>query len=607
MTSTVFQNIAYTLPQDPGIYKYFDVNKKIIYVGKAKNLKKRISSYFNKNVDNLKTQELVSKIKHIEFTIVNSEHDALLLENALIKNHQPKYNINLKDDKTYPYIVVKKEPFSRVFITRRKYNDGSEYLGPFTNISTGYELMDFIKQNIPLRTCKLNLSEQNIAKHKFKVCLEYHLGNCKGPCEGLQTLDEYNESIQQVRNMLRGNLNYVISEFKKEMTNCANNLEFEKAESIRKKISNLESYQSKSVIVSKYLTNIDVFSILRENETAYVNFLMVQNGTIVHTHTVELVSQLEESDEEILSFAIANLRLKFNSLSKEIIVPFPIEYADTNVVLTIPKAGDKKHLLDLSIKNVNYFKEELRKKKILRLEGKSDMEKKKVLYELQSNLQLQELPTHIECFDNSNFQGSYPVSAMVCFKDGMPDKINYRKFNVKTVEGINDFATMKEVVFRRYKRLIEEEKELPQLIIIDGGKGQLSSAMESINDLDLTGKVTVVGLAKNEEEIFFPGDQQSLKLSWDSDSLKLIRMIRDEVHRFGINFHRNQRSKGTFKNELETITGIGKQTIDELLKKFKSVKNIKAANFEEISKVVGVARGTILLNHFKNSTSKNDS
>ena len=607
MTTAEFQNIAYTLPQDPGIYKYFDVSKKIIYVGKAKNLKKRISSYFNKNVDNLKTQELVSKINHIEFTIVNSEHDALLLENALIKNHQPKYNINLKDDKTYPYIVVKKETFSRVFITRRKFNDGSEYLGPFTNISTGYELMDFIKQNIPLRTCKLNLSEQNIAKHKFKVCLEYHLGNCKGPCEGLQTLDQYNESLQQVRNMLKGNLNYVISEFKKEMIECAANLEFEKAELIRKKISNLISYQSKSVIVSKYLTNMDVFSILRENETAYVNFLMIQNGTIVHTHTVELVSQLEESDEEILSFAISNLRLKFNSLSKEIIVPFPIDYADTNITFTIPKVGDKKHLLDLSIKNVNYFKEELRKKKILRLEGKSDMEKKKVLYELQSNLQLQELPTHIECFDNSNFQGSYPVSAMVCFKNGMPDKINYRRFNVKTVEGINDFATMKEVVFRRYKRLIDEEKELPQLIIIDGGKGQLSAAMESIKALDLTGKVTVVGLAKNEEEIFFPGDQQSLKLSWDSDSLKLIRMIRDEVHRFGITFHRNQRSKGTFKNELETISGIGKQTIDDLLKKFKSVKNIKAANFEEISKVIGVARATILSNHFKNSTSKIDS
>lgn len=607
MTSAEFQNIAYTLPQDPGIYKYFDVSKKIIYVGKAKNLKKRISSYFNKNIDNLKTQELVSKINHIEFTIVNSEHDALLLENALIKNHQPKYNINLKDDKTYPYIVVKKETFSRVFITRRKFNDGSEYLGPFTNISTGYELMDFIKQNIPLRTCKLNLSEQNITKHKFKVCLEYHLGNCKGPCEGLQTLDEYNESLQQVRNMLKGNLNYVISEFKKEMIECAANLEFEKAESLKKKISNLVSYQSKSVIVSKYLTNMDVFSILRENETAYVNFLMVQNGTIIHTHTVELVSQLEESDEEILGFAISNLRLKFNSLSKEIIVPFPIHYADTNITFTIPKAGDKKHLLDLSIKNVNYFKEELRKKKILRLEGKSDMEKKKVLYELQSNLQLQELPTHIECFDNSNFQGSYPVSAMVCFKDGMPDKINYRRFNVKTVEGINDFATMKEVVFRRYKRLIEEEKELPQLIIIDGGKGQLSAAMESIKALDLTGKVTVVGLAKNEEEIFFPGDQQSLKLSWDSDSLKLIRMIRDEVHRFGITFHRNQRSKGTFKNELETISGIGKQTIDDLLKKFKSVKNIKAANFEEISKIIGVARATILSNHFKNSTSKIDS
>jgi excinuclease ABC subunit C len=607
MTTAEFQNIAYTLPQDPGIYKYFDVSKKIIYVGKAKNLKKRISSYFNKNVDNLKTQELVSKINHIEFTIVNSEHDALLLENALIKNHQPKYNINLKDDKTYPYIVVKKETFSRVFITRRKFNDGSEYLGPFTNISTGYELMDFIKQNIPLRTCKLNLSEQNIAKHKFKVCLEYHLGNCKGPCEGLQTLDQYNESLQQVRNMLKGNLNYVISEFKKEMIECAANLEFEKAELIRKKISNLISYQSKSVIVSKYLANIDVFSILREKETAYVNFLMVQNGTIVHTHTVELVSQLEESDEEILSFAITNLRLKFNSSSKEIIVPFAIDYADKTIVLTIPKAGDKKHLLNLSIKNVNYFKEELRKKKILRLEGKSEMEKKKVLYELQSNLQLQELPKHIECFDNSNFQGSYPVSAMVCFKDGMPDKINYRKFNVKTVEGINDFATMKEVILRRYKRLIEEEKELPQLIIIDGGKGQLSAAMESIKALDLTGKVTVVGLAKNEEEIFFPGDQQSLKLSWDSDSLKLIRMIRDEVHRFGITFHRNQRSKGTFKNELETISGIGKQTIDQLLKKFKSVKNIKSANFEEISKIVGVARAAILLNHFKKSTSKIDS
>jgi excinuclease ABC subunit C len=407
--------------------------------------------------------------------------------------------------------------------------------------------------------------------------------------------------------MLKGNLNYVISEFKKEMIECAANLEFEKAELIRKKISNLISYQSKSVIVSKYLANIDVFSILRENETAYVNFLMVQNGTIVHTHTVELVSQLEESDEEILSFAITNLRLKFNSSSKEIIVPFAIDYADKTIVLTIPKAGDKKHLLNLSIKNVNYFKEELRKKKILRLEGKSEMEKKKVLYELQSNLQLQELPKHIECFDNSNFQGSYPVSAMVCFKDGMPDKINYRKFNVKTVEGINDFATMKEVILRRYKRLIEEEKELPQLIIIDGGKGQLSAAMESIKALDLTGKVTVVGLAKNEEEIFFPGDQQSLKLSWDSDSLKLIRMIRDEVHRFGITFHRNQRSKGTFKNELETISGIGKQTIDQLLKKIKSVKNIKAANFEEISKVVGVARAAILLNHFKKSTSKIDS
>ena len=600
MTAAQFQNIAHTIPYHPGIYKYYDANNEMLYVGKAKDLRKRVSSYFNKNFTGYKTHELVKRIHHIEFTIVNSEQDAFLLENSLIKQYQPKFNINLKDDKTYPYIVVKKEPFPRIFLTRRKFNDGSEYLGPFTSAGRVRELISFIKQYIPLRTCKLNLTEDNIQKGKFKVCLEYHLGNCKGPCEGLQNLQDYNDGIQQVRNILKGNLSSVINHFKAEMIEKASNLQFEQAELIRKKIDHLENYQSKSVIVSKHLTNIDVFSILRENETAYVNYLMVQNGTIVQTHTVQLDIKLEENEEEILSFAIATLRADFNSLANEIVVPFVMEYPDVSVTVTIPKVGDKKNLLDLSIKNVNYFKDELRKKKILRLEGKSDMEKKKVLYELQANLHLPDVPVHIECFDNSNFQGSYPVSAMVCFKDGIPSKEDYRKFNVKTVQGINDFATMTEVVYRRYKRLVDEQKTLPQLVIIDGGKGQLSAAMESIKKLNLGGQLTLVGLAKNEEEIFFAGDTQSIKLPWDSDSLKLIRMIRDEVHRFGITFHRNQRSRGTFKNELEGVKGIGKQTINELLKKFKSVKNIKNLSLSELSEVIGIARANILISYFNN-------
>ena len=600
MTAAQFQNIAHTIPYHPGIYKYYDANNEMLYVGKAKDLRKRVSSYFNKNYTGYKTHELVKRIHHIEFTIVGSEQDAFLLENSLIKQYQPKFNINLKDDKTYPYIVVKKEPFPRIFLTRRKFNDGSEYLGPFTSAGRVRELISFIKQYIPLRTCKLNLTEDNIQRGKFKVCLEYHLGNCKGPCEGLQNLQDYNDGIQQVRNILKGNLSSVINHFKAEMIEKASNLQFEQAELIRKKIDHLENYQSKSVIVSKHLTNIDVFSILRENETAYVNYLMVQNGTIVQTHTVQLDKKLEENDEEILSFAIATLRADFNSLANEIVVPFAMEYPDVSVTVTIPKVGDKKNLLDLSIKNVNYFKDELRKKKILRLEGKSDMEKKKVLYELQANLHLPDVPVHIECFDNSNFQGSYPVSAMVCFKDGIPSKEDYRKFNVKTVQGINDFATMTEVVYRRYKRLVDEQKTLPQLVIIDGGKGQLSAAMESIKKLKLGGQLTLVGLAKNEEEIFFAGDTQSIKLPWDSDSLKLIRMIRDEVHRFGITFHRNQRSRGTFKNELEGVKGIGKQTINELLKKFKSVKNIKNRSLSELSQVIGMARANILISYFNN-------
>lgn len=599
MTQEAFQQIAHTIPLQPGIYKYYDKEHSLLYVGKAKSLRKRVSSYFSKSFVGYKTHELVKRIHQIEFTIVDSEQDAFLLENALIKEYKPKYNIELKDDKTYPYIVVKREAFPRIFLTRRKINDGSEYIGPFTSAGKVRELIEFVKQYIPLRSCKLNLSKENIAAGKFKVCLEYHLGNCKGPCEGLQSLEDYQNGIQQMRNILKGNLGSVIAQFKEEMQQYAMGLEFEKAELIRKKIDHLENYQSSSVVVSKHLTNIDVFSIAKDDNKAYVNYLMVQNGTIVQTHSVPIETKLEETEEEVLVWVIGELRNTFNSMAKEIIVPFPIEYPDPSIIITIPKAGDKRKLLDLSLKNVAYFKEELRKKKMLQLEGKTDEEQKKVLYELQQYLQLNEVPLHIECFDNSNFQGAYPVSAMVCFKNGIPSKNDYRRFNVKTVEGINDFATMKEVVYRRYKRLKEEALPFPQLVIIDGGKGQLSSAMEAFKELDLVGLTTVVGLAKNEEEIFFPGDSESFKLPMNSDSLKLVRRIRDEVHRFGITFHRNQRSKGTFKNELEQVPGIGKATIDELLRNFKSVKNIKLQSEQALAMVVGVNRAAILTKYFK--------
>lgn len=599
MTAAEFHQIAHTIPLLPGIYKYYDTGGTLLYVGKAKELRKRISSYFSKTFTSYKTHELVQRIHRIEFTIVDSEQDAFLLENSLIKEYQPRYNINLKDDKTYPYIVIKKEPFPRIFLTRKKINDGSEYLGPFTSAGKVRDLIGFIKQYVPLRTCKLNLTDHNIQKGKFKVCLEYHLGNCKGPCEGLQTAADYMEGLQQVRNILKGNLGSVIGHFRSVMQEQAAALEFEKAEATRKKIEHLENYQARSVIVSSHLSNLDVFSIIKEDNLAYVNYLMVQNGTIVQTHTVPLESKLEETEEEVLGFAIAQLRASFNSLAREVIVPFPVEYPDDQLIFTIPKGGDKKKLLDLSLKNVTYFREELKKKRILHLEGKTDMEKKKVLYELQQYLHLPEVPDHIECFDNSNFQGSYPVSAMVCFKDGMPSKNDYRHFNVKTVTGINDFATMTEVIHRRYKRVLAEEQPLPKLIIIDGGKGQLGAAMISIRELGLTGKVAVVGLAKNEEELFFPGDSESFKLPWDSDSLKLVRRIRDEVHRYGITFHRNKRSKGTFKNELEGISGIGEQTIQQLLTTFKSVKRIKEASEEDLAKQIGKTKARILREHFE--------
>jgi excinuclease ABC subunit C len=604
MTSEQFSQIAHTIPVDPGIYKYFDEQDELVYVGKAKNLRKRVSSYFTKTFTTYKTYELVQRIRRIEFTIVNSEQDAFLLENSLIKQFQPKFNINLKDDKSYPYIVIKNEPFPRVFLTRRKINDGSEYLGPFTSVGRVRELLDLVKSNIQLRTCQLNLSEAPIRKGKYKVCLEYHLGNCKGPCEGLQTPEDYQQGLIQLKNILKGNLGPLIQEFKKEMREFAGKMDFEKAEMIRKKITHLENYESRSVIVSRHLSHADVFSIARDGDLAYINYLMVETGTIVQTHTTQVETHLEESNEEVLAFAVARLRETFNSMSRELILPFPIDYPEEGVTQTIPRGGDKKKLLELSEKNVGYFREELRKKKILQLEGKTPDERRKVLEQLMEDLQLSELPVHIECFDNSNFQGSYPVSAMVCFRDGIESKKDYRHFNVKTVQGINDFATMKEVVHRRYRRLLDEQKSLPQLVIIDGGKGQLSAAMESVTQLGLAGMMTVVGLAKNEEELFFPGDTESIKLPYNSDSLHLVRRIRDEVHRFGITFHRQKRSKGTFTNELERIEGIGRQTADLLLKQFRSVSRIRQLTEEELAAVVGPAKARNIRAHFDETSGK---
>jgi excinuclease ABC subunit C len=599
MTQEQYQQLAHKLPADPGIYKYYDVNGILIYVGKAKCLKKRIASYFTKNQNSFKTIELVQKIDRIEFTIVDSEQDALLLENSLIKQYKPRYNILLKDDKGYPYLVIKKERFPRVFSTWKKYNDGSIYLGPFTSKGTIREVLSFIKQFIPLRTCKLNLSQENIDKQKFKPCLEYHLGNCLAPCAALQTEDDYVDSLEQLKNLLKGNMNQLMGHLKKEMQTHAEALDFEKAAQLKYKMDLLLTYQEKSVVVGKHFSNLDVFSIIKDGKLAYVNYLMVQNGSIIQTHTVPLEGKLDEPEDELLCFAIERIRADFNSLSTEIIVPYPVDYFDKNITITVPKLGDKKKLLDLSIKNVTYFTRELQLKKILQLEGKTPSEKKSVLTELQSYLHLQEIPTHIECFDNSNFQGSFPVSAMVCFKDGMPSKKDYRHYNVKTVEGINDFATMKEVVYRRYKRVKESGDPMPQLIVIDGGKGQLSAALESIETLGLTGSTTLVGLAKNEEELFFAGDSQSLKLPWDSDSLKLLRGIRDEVHRFGITFHRNKRSKGTFTTALENIEGIGPATREILLNQFKSVANIKKEPIANIAAVIGAKKAAALQKFFE--------
>jgi excinuclease ABC subunit C len=598
MTHSEFQEIAPTLPLLPGIYKYYDSNNELLYVGKAKSIRKRVSSYFNKTLGSYKTHELVKRIRKIEFTIVNSEQDAFLLENNLIKEFQPLFNINLKDDKTYPYIVIKNENFPRVFLTRQKMDDGSQYFGPYTSVGKVRELLTFIKQTIPLRTCPLMLIPRNIEKGKFKVCLEYHLGNCMGPCEARQSEEDYDENINQVKNLLKGNLGPVIQHFKKEMKQAAEGMEFEKAEQLRKKVLFMESYQSRSIVINSSLGDVDAFTILKDTDTAYVNYLMVRNGTIIQTKSLPVEAQMDESVEEILCFTIGQLRTTFNSDAGEIVVPFAIEYDEPGVEVTVPKAGDKKKLLELSEKNVQYFVDSQRARERLQL-GVKDADKYNVLLQIKEDLQLPAVPVHIECFDNSNFQGSYPVSAMVCFRNGEPSKKDYRLFNVKTVEGINDFATMKEAVFRRYRRVKAEGDPFPQLVIIDGGKGQLSAAYEAIEELALQGQMTLVGLAKNEEELFFVGDTQSLKLPYDSESHKMIRRIRDEVHRFGITFHRDKRSKGTFRNGLQDIKGIGSTTANLLLKTFRSLNNIKQQPESELAKVIGVSKAKLLKAHFR--------
>ncbi|PQJ08720.1 excinuclease ABC subunit C [Flavipsychrobacter stenotrophus] len=598
MTKQEFSALMQTIPHQPGCYKYYDLEKTLLYVGKAKDLRKRVSSYFNKTVDNYKTRKLVSLIHSIDFTVTDSEHDAFLLENSLIKHYQPRFNIDLKDDKTYPYIVIKKEPFPRVFLTRRLIRDGSEYLGPFTGVFRVKELLDIVKQNIPLRTCSLNLTPANIAKGKFKVCLEYHLGNCKGPCEGLQTLDDYNEKLQHVRHVMKGNIGDVIKALKVEMNGYAADMKFEKAQMMKLKIESLLNYQSKSIIVNPHLNNADIACILSDDNYFYVNYMMLSQGSIIHTKTLQIEKKVDELEEDVLSLALDNLRDTFQSNAKEVIVPIMVNVTDPNVKVTIPKAGDKKQLLDLGIKNAEIFLQEMRRKDALMLTQATKDQTLNVLAEMQESLQLTELPLHIECFDNSNFQGSYPVAAMVCFKEGVPSKKDYRHFHIKTVEGINDFASMSEIVYRRYKKLSEDNQPLPQLVIIDGGKGQLGAAMESIERLGLIGRMAIVGLAKREESIFFPGDSEPLQLPYDNPAHLLIRRIRDEVHRFGITFHRQVRSKGTIKNDLEGIPGIGEKTATDLLKEFRSVKNIKTITERELTRVIGASKASIVWSYF---------
>jgi excinuclease ABC subunit C len=598
MTTEDFQKISPTLPLDPGIYKYIDPKGVILYVGKAKNLKSRLSSYFGERKDRqLKTKALVRQAHHIEFTIVSTEQDALLLECQLIKQHQPRYNVMLKDGKTYPYVCIKNERFPRVFITRKVFKDGSTYFGPYTSANRVYTIMDLVKQLFPLRTCNFALTEEVVEKGKVKICLEYHIKNCMGPCAGFESEVQYTEKITQIRNILKGQFSAVKSHLKKEMATYAENLEFEKAQIIKEKLTAFEDYQSKSTIVNANISDIDVFSIATDETMAYVSYLKVINGAIIHTYVLELTKNLDEDEDSMLNFAIPYLREKFNSENnKEILTPFEVKLEDPSVLVTIPKIGDKKKLLELAEKNAQYHVLQKRKQEILKAGKQTSSER--ILITLKKDLNMSALPMHIECFDNSNLQGTNPVSSCVVFRNAKPAKRDYRHFNVKTVEGPNDFATMEEVVMRRYKRLLAEGNQLPQLVIIDGGKGQLSAAMKSLNALGIADQITVVGIAKQLEEIFFPNDPLPLYIDKKSESLKLIQQARNEAHRFGITFHRNQRSKNFITTELTGIEGIGEKISEKLLTHFGSVVKIKEATAEELTEIIGKAATKKVISYF---------
>ncbi|UAB81813.1 excinuclease ABC subunit UvrC [Marixanthomonas sp. SCSIO 43207] len=586
-----------TLPNSPGVYQYYDKNNKLLYVGKAKNLKKRVASYFTKQHDNARTRLLVKKIKTIKHIVVATETDALLLENNLIKKYQPRYNVLLKDDKSYPWICIKNERFPRVFPTRRLIKDGSEYFGPYTSMKTVHTLLDLIRGLYPLRTCNYDLAEEKIRNDKYKVCLEYHLGNCIGPCEGKQTEADYNGNIQAIRNIIKGNFKDSLNQFKTQMKQFAADLKFEDAQRVKEKIDVLENYQVKSTVVNPKINNVDVFSIVSDESYGYINFLQISFGSIIRSHTLEIKKKLQESDKELLTLAVVELRQRFNSQSKELYLPFKIE-TEEGIKVHIPKVGDKKKILDLSLRNAKYYRmERFKQAKIV----DPDRHENRIMAQMKKDLRLSEEPRHIECFDNSNIQGSNPVAACVVFKNGKPSKKDYRKFNIKTVKGPDDFASMEEVVYRRYKRLKEEEQPLPQLIIIDGGKGQLSSALKSLEKLDLRGKIAIIGIAKRLEELFYPDDPIPLYLDKKSETLKIIQQLRNEAHRFGITFHRDKRSKQALDTVLETIPGIGEKTVLQLLKQFKSTKRIQQASFDELADVVGTSRAKKIITHFQQS------
>ena len=585
-----------TIPEQPGIYQYFDNTGVIIYVGKAKNLKKRVTSYFVKTQENLKTRILVKQIVDIQYLVVDTELDALLLENSLIKKYQPKYNIQLKDDKTYPWICIKQEPFPRVFSTRNLVRDGSSYFGPYTNVKMVNTLVQFIKELYQLRTCSFDLSDRNIQQEKYKVCLEYHIGNCKAPCVGKQTQQEYGISIQHIEAILKGQISTVIQYVKKTMLEYAEAYRFEEAHLVKEKLELLENYKAKSTIVSPKIQAVDVITAIEDEKAYFVNYLVVSNGAIIHGITLEVQKKLDEAIADVLLFALLELRERFSSISKEILTSIAIDSLTSEFKCIVPQIGDKKNLVDLSLRNAKFYRiEKFKHQKITNPEAHSE----RILRTIQRDLRLAELPKHMECFDNSNIQGTNPVSACVVFKDGKPSKKDYRHFNVQTVVGPDDFATMEEAVFRRYRRLLDENEPLPQLIIIDGGKGQLSAALKALDKLNLRGKIASVGIAKRLEEIFFPGDSIPIYLDKRSESLKVIQFMRNEAHRFGITHHRNRRSKGAFVSELEGIPGIGEVTFQKLMTTFKSLAAIKKASKEALEQCVGKSKSQVLLAYFK--------